>query len=796
MDLRTHGLVNLGPVHAQLAPAVSIEMALARKEGILADNGAFVANTGAAHTPRCMVNSSRAVFLSYASQDAEAVQGIAVALRAAGLEVWFDRNELRGGDAWDAKIRQQIRECALFVPVISTATQARAEGYFRLEWKLAVDRSHLMADDAPFLLPLVIDETPEAAARVPDRFRERQWLRVPGGEADAGFVERVRRLLADNAVASHHRYAASVAPERRRPRSFWPWAAMGILAIVGVWFALNFRRSTPVAEEVPEKSVAVLPFANMSENRDSAFFADGMHEDILTDLALVGGLEVISRTSVMGYRNTTKAIRLIGRELHVAYILEGSVRRIGDSVRVTGQLIDARTDHHLWAKAYDRRLSDVFAIQAELAKEIAAALHAALTPTEQARIESPPTASTAAYDLYLKGREIERSSSVVPDTVPRAQPLFESAVELDPTFVLAWTELALVHLRAWGNFDMSGTRLAKANAALDHATQLAPGQMEVLQARLAFGPLGKEWRGEEAVLQRMRELYPNHPATLLAVAYSAKFPPDRWRDRLAGFLRVLAVDPRNPSLLEEIGAIHLGVRHYDEAAKYLAEATALQPANIRRDFALAIIPYYARGSTATVDALVAGVSAEARRSDPETISVLANWAFERGDAAGLVKLWEESGANWRFAYLTGRFDLIVVAMAMISQGETERARSLLEKNLAELTVQLVNQPDNGNKWAALALTHAMLGNSAAAEEVKKKARQMVPWDNAIRFADAWGGKKDGALSDLRQQMQNPPFNPIDTNVHVLRRQLSLWPLLGDPRFEALLNDPGNNAPVP
>src|SRR5476651_1760872 len=142
-----------------------------------------------------MPESAPAVFLSYASQDAPAVERIAEALRAAGVEVWFDKNELVGGDAWDQKIRKQIKECALFVPVISTATQVRGEGYFRLEWKLAVDRSHLMAPDQPFLLPVVIDDTADAAARVADEFRAVQWTRLPGGETPPGFCDRVTKLL-------------------------------------------------------------------------------------------------------------------------------------------------------------------------------------------------------------------------------------------------------------------------------------------------------------------------------------------------------------------------------------------------------------------------------------------------------------------------------------------------------------------------------------------------------------------------------------------------------------------------
>ena len=147
-----------------------------------------------------MTDPGRAVFLSYASQDAEAAQHLCNALRAAGVEVWFDQSELRGGDAWDASIRRQIKACALFIPVISRNTHARDEGYFRLEWKLGVDRSHLMAGDRPFLLPVVVDDTSEQDERVPDRFREVQWTRLPAGRDAAGFVERVHRLLSPEAT--------------------------------------------------------------------------------------------------------------------------------------------------------------------------------------------------------------------------------------------------------------------------------------------------------------------------------------------------------------------------------------------------------------------------------------------------------------------------------------------------------------------------------------------------------------------------------------------------------------------
>lgn len=167
--------------------------------------------------PLVSASASKAVFLSYASQDAEPARRICEALRAAGIEVWFDQSELRGGDVWDQKIKQQIRGCALFLPLISDNTNARAEGYFRLEWKLAVDRSHLMADDAAFLVPALIDEMPEAAARVPDRFRDVQWTRVLAAEAAGAYAARVRSLLEGASEAPSPLETAETLPQGRRP---------------------------------------------------------------------------------------------------------------------------------------------------------------------------------------------------------------------------------------------------------------------------------------------------------------------------------------------------------------------------------------------------------------------------------------------------------------------------------------------------------------------------------------------------------------------------------------------------
>ncbi len=313
-----------------------------------------------------MTEPSRAVFLSYASQDALAAQRICDALRAAGVEVWFDQSELRGGDAWDQSIRRQIRTCALFIPVISRHTHERREGYFRLEWNLALDRSRLISSTQAFLVPVVIDDTREDDEEVPERIRDIHWTRLPGGVTPASFVERVQRLLSDEAsIPIRAGAAAEVAsaiagrsPATGRSRrvllaaaAVVVFGAVGYLAIERPWI------STPAASAVfapPPHSIAVLPFVNMSGDKDQEYFSEGLTEELLNSLAEISELQVAARTSSFSFKDKEVDVATIAHKLNVASVLEGSVRRSGDTIRITAQLINAVTGFHLWSKSYDR----------------------------------------------------------------------------------------------------------------------------------------------------------------------------------------------------------------------------------------------------------------------------------------------------------------------------------------------------------------------------------------------------------------------------------------------------------
>ncbi len=392
-----------------------------------------------------MTKASKAVFLSYASQDGPAAAQLCNALREAGVEVWFDQSELRGGDSWDALIRRQIRDCGLFVALISENTNSRSEGYFRLEWKLAVERSHLMADDQPFLLPLVIDATHDEQARVPDKFRERQWMRLQSGRAPAELVERIVRLLADGAAATA---APKLAPA---PTTSAP--------------------AQPVQASVPRLGICVLPFTNISGDPEQEYFSDGITEDVITDLSKVSALWVAARNTSFTFKGKHVDVLQVARQLNASHVLEGSVRKSGQRVRITAQLIDGASGGHVWAERFDRDLNDIFALQDQISQAIVAALKLKLLPEEKRAIEHRGTTNPQAYKYFLMARQLRLAGNVgaarIGDAIVR---LCLRATELDPNYARAWALLGwaqwLIRLMQGRDSD-GGATAAERALALD-----------------------------------------------------------------------------------------------------------------------------------------------------------------------------------------------------------------------------------------------------------------------------------------------------------------------------------------
>jgi TolB-like protein len=534
-----------------------------------------------------------AVFLSYASEDAAAAGRICEALRAAGIEVWFDQSELRGGDAWDQSIRKQIRTCALFIPIISRHTHERAEGYFRLEWKLAIDRCHLMAADKAFLLPVVIDDTPEDDERVPERFREVQWTRLPAGEIQPEFVRRVGQLLSGSAAASTIARRPASAGGRGTLR-LGPWVAVSVV-LVAVALYLLFDRAwiarpaavlkpaTPSdsapAFAPPPHSIAVLPFVNMSGDKEQEYFSDGLTEELLDSLSRINELHVAARTSAFSFKGKDADIATIARKLNVAAILEGSVRRSTHTVRITAQLVDAASGFHVWSQTYDRNLGDVLALETEIATSVANALKVKLLGDAAARIELGGTRDPAAFDAYLRGMKIARTA-LRGEADEAAIAAFTEAVQHDPDFAKAFAERS-VELNDYGRFDARGRAvrvsferaLSDARTAVTLAPELAEGHF-ALAVSLEDGFL--EFAKAHEEFERALALAPGSARLLSAYSRNAA-DLGRTNAAIDAARRAVSLDPLNFHVHRTVGIVFIVTRQYADAIAALQAAIALQP---------------------------------------------------------------------------------------------------------------------------------------------------------------------------------------------------------------------------
>ena len=552
-----------------------------------------------------MTDPSKAVFLSYASQDAEAAGHICEALQAAGIEVWFDRSELRGGDAWDQKIRREIRDSALFIPVISTNTQARTEGYFRLEWRLADQRTHLMGKSRAFLVPVCIDDTRDVDADVPDSFAAVQWTRLPGGYTPPAFVGRVQHLLAGEPLplqtgtpadaASVSAMATPAKPVRRSKAALL--AAVAVVAVALGYLVENRLllskgfaeikappastvQSTPaIAFNPPPHSIAVLPFANMSGDAKQDYFSDGITEELLNSLARLNKLQVVARTSSFSFKGQNVDVSTIAHKLNVSAILEGSVRRSGNTVRITAQLINAVTGFHIWSQTYDRNIADILKVQTEVATAVAKQLEVQLVANEVARIELGGTNNAQAYDAYLRGAQLLEGD---PDesVLRAALSEFERAISLDSEYAAAYAQRArtLDYISIFVARPTDRPELRRqARDAAERAVALSPefgeAHLELAQVR-AYGLL--DFRGALPEFDRALALAPGSARVQRAFAGFASMLGHFERAAIAAG-HAIRLDPRNIDSSSELAQVHYDARQYGEALVSFQRAKALSP---------------------------------------------------------------------------------------------------------------------------------------------------------------------------------------------------------------------------
>jgi TolB-like protein/Flp pilus assembly protein TadD len=494
-----------------------------------------------------------------------------------GLDVWFDQSELRGGEAWDASIRRQIKECALFVPVISANTQARVEGYFRREWNLAAGRTLDMADDQAFLLPVVIDATIDATARVPEKFREVQWTRLSAGGAAGAFAERVRRLLSVEIAA-----VMPAAPLRAAQAPLPASAAAGRSAI-------------------PDSpSIAVLPFVNMSRDEENEYFADGLSEELLNVLAKIRGMRVAARSSAFSFKGKGATVAEVGRALNVATVLEGSVRKSGNRMRISVQLVKVVDGYQLWSETYDRTLDDIFAVQDEIAQSVLQELRTALlgaTADPAAEIKAADAIAEAvkgrstdpeAHRLFLQARHfIDRNSRA---DVTRGIAYLQQALALEPDFALAWAELSRAHASAanWG-WAAAAEGFARAREAAARALELEP---ELAEGHAGLGWVqmsnDRDWRGAEASYRRALELAPGNALVLQGLGMLSG-NLGRFDEGIALCLRSVEQDPLSSSGYFFLGLVYWTAGRSAEGEAALRKSLELAPQGAAAHAWLAIV---------------------------------------------------------------------------------------------------------------------------------------------------------------------------------------------------------------
>ncbi len=577
-----------------------------------------------------------------------------------------------------------------------------------------------------------------------------------------------------------------------RRRNILTLAVVGLLisAIIG-YFILS-----RVSHRKLEKSIAVLPFANFSSDPENAFFADGIQDDVLTNLAKISALKVISRTSVLPYRGQTHNIREIGKALNVATVLEGSVRREGKRVRINVQLIDASTDRHLWAQVYDRELTDVFAIQSELSREIATALKATLDPSEQERIGRKPTENGDAYLLYVEAHEIFGRPDRHHDDLARVEMLYEKAVQLDPTFALAQARLS--HVESWMFYAVEPlpVRAQKARTAANEALRLEP---ELPESHLAMGYvhyyIDRDYDAALKELALARAGLPNDPGIFRAMA-AIQRRQGKWDDSSASYSKAVSLDPKDPILLENMGMNYMAVRNYTAAAQIFERALKVAPETFTIQELRTRADFYATGDLRPMQSLLA---AWPENIDPNGTITLARYnckMYERRfeELIGILERSPAEKSRGETSAPISREFLKATVYAAMKDEVRARENYTAARLKAEKAVQ--ESPGDGPRHALLGLIDAGLGRCDEAKSEAKRAVDLLPeskdaFDGPILVMSRarihmMCGDLDTAFALLDHSLQTP----AGITVNELRLDPVWDPLRADPRLQQMLSKHG------
>ena len=605
-------------------------------------------------------------------------------------------------------------------------------------------------------------------------------------------------------LAASHTAQAAV---RKISNRFRRNVIAALIAVVAIAFAAALflvrkpAASPPngaVISSIPEKSIAVLPFENLSADQETAFFTDGVQDQILTSLAKVADLKVISRTSVMQYKTArARNLREIGRQLGVAHVLEGSVQRAANRIRVNAQLIDARTDAHLWAQTYDRDLADVFAIQSEIAQTIADQLQANMSPREKAAIAEPPTTDPVAERLFVQAWQLVElaSNPDAKEALLQAISLLEEALTRDPKFLRACALLVTANIDLyWQGFDHTPARLEAARAAVEKAAAIQPdaGEVHLVRADYAYKAF-RDYDRARAELQRARTTLPNTP---LVFVYTAAMDrrQNRWSESIENWKRGVNLDPRNFRYLLETAFTYQAVRRFSDASGMYQRARSIFPQDHFVRSQLAQIPFSEHADLRSWRSELSAMINEDPKAATEVANGLFNCALAERDSVMVTRALESIRADGlRDTYNNSLWTRDwFVGLAARTFGDNDKARAAFARARAIEEKNVRDQPDYAPAWSRLGLIDAGLGRKEDAIREGVHACELLPVSKDavdgpsymvnLAMIYAWTGEKDLALDQLASAAKIPSG--------LTYGELKLFPqwdsLRDDRRFEKII----------
>jgi TolB-like protein/Flp pilus assembly protein TadD len=582
------------------------------------------------------------------------------------------------------------------------------------------------------------------------------------------------------------------APGAHRRRNVIMLVATGVVISAAAGFFLLPRAS---ARKI-DKSIAVLPFENLSDDKENAFFADGIQDDILTNLSKIGDLKVISRTSVMSYRGKAPNIREIAKALGVSNILEGSVRRSGNRVRVNVQLINADNDEHMWAEDYDRDLTDVFAIQTDLAQKITSALQAKLSPAEKARIDRRPTQNPDAYLLFMQAHDYANRPDLFRDNSLKAEQLFEKATKVDPDFAAAFAGLSIIESWMYHSFDPTLARREKARAAANEALRL---QLDLPEAHLALG--FSYYYGDRDYERALAEFaiakrdLPNNAKVYMAIG-AIQRRQGKWAESTANLEKAAALDPKDGSVLLNLAYSYMATRNFEAADKTFDRGIEAAPQSFSSRALKSELAIRWKGDFSVAEKELASVPPGI---DPDGIVTLSrvsvlNLQRKFPEALQVIQQFREETLPGHGSAPCPKASL--EAMVYRYQGDKVRAQAAFDRARV-IAEQLVHEnPEDAARHGQLGFILAGLGRKEEAIREGKRAVELLPESQdafdgpevtaALAQIYAWTGERDQAFSLLDHLL----IIPNGLTVPILKLDPVWDSLRTDPRFRALIDKYG------